>query len=150
MAHAFTTDWSLFYQMLIDRLNEGPVVVATVISNLDESICPAGAKLLVWGDAKTAGTLGSIPLEDIVQATFEVMKTGLPQRMGLAGAQVWLARWQGPDAIATAETLLSLLRSSRPGRLVIPLTGGQSPYVLEAGLSLRNLQGQEAYIEDIP
>ena len=138
----------MLYQTLLKQLYNGPVVVATVVA---ADTGPVGAKLLIWGDAETAGDLDAVT--QLVPAAFEVMKTGLPQQMALPDAaghrQVWLARWQGSAAIAIAQTLVSNLEHKRPQRLVIPLTSGQPAYVIEASQSLRNLQGQSAYIEDI-
>ncbi|MEM9162184.1 MAG: hypothetical protein AAGC54_03845, partial [Cyanobacteria bacterium P01_F01_bin.4] len=92
---------------------------------------------------------------------FEVLKTGIAQRVKLdcgegskrGAMQVWLTRWQGSDAIATAQQLLESLSaplSSPPSRLVIPLVTGQAPYLLSpAKPSLRNLQGGDAFIEEL-
>ncbi|MEO1590333.1 MAG: XdhC family protein [Cyanobacteria bacterium J06632_22] len=141
-----------FYRTLLAQLSQGPVVVATVIAadvTIPTESTTVGAKLLVWGDAETCGPLDAAPL---MQPAFEVMKTGLPQQVTLAhggNLQIWLARWQGVDAIATVQSILSNLSSERPQRLVIPLVSGQTAYVIEAGQSLRNLQGQNAFIEEI-
>ncbi|MEO0541232.1 MAG: hypothetical protein AAFZ80_10255, partial [Cyanobacteria bacterium P01_A01_bin.105] len=84
----------------------------------------------------------------------EVMKTGLPQQTTLSRTpdsrlRVWLARWQGADAIATVQSILSNLENGRLQRLVVPLVSGQAAFVIEAGPSLCNVQGQDAYIEEI-
>ena len=163
-----------FYQRLFDRLQTGPVVLATVIATQGVETIQAGTKMLVWGDAETAGTLGKgVNKIQVMQPAFEVLKTGIAQRLRLdvsedpsseyssdwthrstlvaikqGTLQVWLTRWQGSDAISTAQAILDAFQQNQQSRLVIPLTTGQPPYVLSGdGPSLRNLQGQEAYIE---
>ncbi len=140
-----------FYQTLLEQLASGPVALATVVSGDAEWV---GAKLLIWGDAETAGSLPDATATQLISPAFEVMKTGLPQNITLEISQgdilqVWLARWQGAEAITITQAILTNLQSQRPQRLVIPLVSGQSPYVIEVGQSLRNLQGQNAYIEEI-
>ena len=167
-----------FYQLLFNRLQAGPVVLATVIATQGVETIQAGTKMLIWGDAETAGSLGNgVNKIQVMQAAFEVLKTGIAQRLRLAVSaqdfaletasdfepssntatlvaaekgtlQVWLTRWQGADAISTAQAILDSFQQDQRSRLVIPLTTGLQPYVLSGeGPSLRNLQGQEAYIE---
>jgi xanthine dehydrogenase accessory factor len=155
-----------FYQKLLEQLQTGPVILATVIAGQGSVPREIGAKMLIWGDAESYGTIGGGAGEaKVIQQAFEVLKTGIPQRVqidlsgvedrtteGICGGQmqVWLNRWQGPDAIATTERLMQALTGPVLSRLVIPLVAGQSPYVLtEDSPSLRNLQGQDAYIESL-
>ncbi|MEO0540762.1 MAG: XdhC family protein [Cyanobacteria bacterium P01_A01_bin.105] len=89
-----------FYQTLRNQLTQGPVVLATVIAAENDAV---GAKLLVWGDAETAGNLDETLAMPLMPPAFEVMKTGLPQQTTLSRnpdsrLRVWLARWQGADA----------------------------------------------------
>lgn len=151
------------YQRLLEQLHQGPVILATVIAAQGEAPRAVGAKMLIWGAAETYDSLGD-PMGDfeVIRQSLEVMKTGMPQRLTLDAArdeqemprgkmQLWLNRWQGADAIATVQQVLATLNSASPGsRLVIPLAAGQSPYVLnQENTSLRNLQGKDAYIEDL-
>jgi len=157
MTPLLSTSSQTLYSTLLAQLAHGPVVLATVITVDMPATADAvdvGAKLLIWGDAQTAGNLDTATAATLMPPAFEVMKTGLPQQITLSAAgdgslQVWLARWQGADAIATVQALLSNLSQQRPQRLVIPLVSGQTAHVIEAGQSLRNLQGQNAYIEEI-
>lgn len=155
---------------LLEQLDYGPVVLAIVTATQGDVISQVGDKLLVWGDAQTRGNL----IENTVRATvitqaFSVMKTGIAQRMVIDPGdnlfavssdpethqstdqvQVWLTCWQGEDAIAIAKTALSAMETGQPSRLVVPLVTGQFPYILgPSSPSLRNLQGQNAYIEDL-
>lgn len=159
-----------FFSSLLAQLANGPVVVAIVTATQGDVVSQVGDKLLVWGDAQTMGSL----VEHTVKATvttqsFSVMKTGIAQRMVIDPGNnlfavasnpddpqainqvcVWLTRWQGEGAIATAKAALAALENHRPSRLVIPLVTGQFPYILSPDSpSLRNLQGQDAYIEDL-
>ncbi|MEO0458930.1 MAG: XdhC family protein [Cyanobacteria bacterium P01_A01_bin.114] len=150
------------YQKLYDQLHEGPVAVATVI--LTEGRVPAsvGHKMLIWGDAETCYSLDGGEAEHaVIQQAFTVLKTGIAQRVKLyygTGANrgtmhVWLTRWQGEDAIATAHQLIESLDAepcSPPRRLVIPLVTGQSPFLLTPTRpSLRNLQGGDVFVEEL-
>lgn len=164
-----TTSLELF-SGLLEQLAQGPVVLAIVTATQGHVTSQVGDKLLVWGDAQSTGTL----TENTVKATvitqaFDVLKTGLAQRMvidpgdnmfavssdptantSLDQVQVWLTRWQGADAISTAQHAISALKTSQPSRLIVPLVTGQSPYIINHDLpSLRNLQGQDAYIEEL-
>jgi xanthine dehydrogenase accessory factor len=151
------------YQQLFALLAQGPVIVATVIAAQGETPRGIGAKMLIWGTAETYDSLGD-PASDarVMAQALEVLKTGMPQRLtldiapsapkGIGGTlQLWLSRWQGTDAIATVQQVLTTLETpSSEGRLVIPLVAGQTPYVLsQENSSLRNLQGKDAYIEDL-
>ncbi|MBT9311478.1 XdhC family protein [Leptothoe kymatousa] len=157
------------FSCLLEQLTRGPVVLAIVTATQGDVMSQVGDKLLVWGDAQSEGSL----LEHTVRATvltqsFAVMKTGGAQRMvidpgdnmfavssdpdadSVDQVHVWLTCWQGDDAIATAKTALASLETEQPSRLVVPLVTGQFPYVLGPDSpSLRNLQGQDAYIEDL-
>ena len=170
-----TSSLELFSQLL-EQLSQGPVVLAIVTATQGQVVSKVGEKLLVWGDAKSAGTLSEYTVKAMVIAqSFEVLKTGIAQRMvidpgnnmfavssdpdtstSLGQVQVWLTRWQGDDAIATVQTLLESLKVSQSSRFVVPLGAGQYPYIVDTtntvgknSPSLRNLQGQDAYIETL-
>lgn len=158
------------FSCLLEQLRQGPVVMAIVTATQGDVASQVGDKLLVWGDAQSFGSL----TENTVKATvlsqsFAVMKTGIAQRVVIdpgdnmfavssdpnAGetmhqVHVWVTRLQGESAIATAQAALLALERGQPSRLVVPLVTGQFPYVLGSSCpSLRNLQGQDAYIEDV-
>ncbi|MEA5465607.1 XdhC family protein [Leptothoe sp. PORK10 BA2] len=157
------------FSCLLDRLVEGPVVLAIVTAIQGQVDSQVGEKLLVWGDAQSTGSLTENTVRaTVINQSFEVLKTGIAQRMvidpgdnlfavsSVPGNQsidqvhLWLTRWQGADAIATAQATLSALNASQDSRLIVPLVTGQFPYIINRDSpSLRNLQGQEAYIEDL-
>ncbi|MEO0353041.1 MAG: XdhC family protein [Cyanobacteria bacterium P01_A01_bin.15] len=152
---------------LLDQLSRSPVVLAIVTATQGHVASQVGDKLLIWGDAQSFGSLNDATVTTAVMGqSFAVLKTGIAQRLVVATSagpiqqtapavdtpqvQVWLTRWQGSDAIATAQATLSTLKTSQPGRLVVPLVTGQFPYISgRDSPSLRNLQGQDAYIEDL-
>lgn len=159
-----------FFSSLLTQLSQGPVIFAIVTATQGQVASHVGDKLLIWGDAQSTGSL----MENTVKATvitqsFSVLKTGIAQRMVIDPGNnmfavssmpseekstdqvcVWLTRWQGDDAIAIAKTTLSALESNQPARLIVPLVTGQFPYIINhKSPSLRNLQGQDAYIEEL-
>ena len=151
----------LFYYLL-EQLSKSPVVLAIVTATQGGVTTRVGDKLLIWGDAQSFGNLREDAVNTAVMTqSFAVLKTGIAQRMvidldadkntaGLTQVQVWLTRWQGVDAIATAKATLSALEGPNPSRLIVPLVTGQFPYIInQDSPSLRNLQGQDAYIEDL-
>lgn len=167
--HTKTSSLKLF-SCLLDQLAQGPVVLAVVTATQGQVTSQVGEKLLVWGDAQSFGSL----TEHTVKATaitqsFSVLKTGIAQRMVIDPGDnlfavssnpaaekltnqvhIWLTRWQGDDAIAAAQAALAAIEDSQSGRLIIPLVTGQFPYIINrTSPSLRNLQGQDAYIEDL-
>lgn len=158
------------FSCLLDQLVQGPVVLAIVTAIHGQVDSRVGDKLLVWGDAQSAGSLTENTVKaTVISQAFEVLKTGIAQRMvidpgdnmfavssvpndhkSLDQVHIWLTRWQGEDAIATAQATLSALNASQSSRLIVPLVTGQFPYIINRDSpSLRNLQGQDAYIEDL-
>lgn len=158
------------FSCLLEQLSQGPVVLALVTNTHGQVTSHVTDKLLVWGDAQSFGTLTEHTVKAmVITQSFEVMKTGLAQRMtvdpgnnmfavssdpdgdpSMDQVQVWLTRWQGVDAIAVAQNILAALNAARPSRLIVPLVTGQFPYMIsQDSPSLRNLQGQDAYIEEL-
>lgn len=159
------------FSCLLNQLSQGPVVLAIVTATQGHVDSQVGDKLLIWGDAQSAGSL----TENTVKATvttqaFSVLKTGISQRMVIDPGNnmfavssiptedksttdqvhVWLTCWQGEGAIATAQAMLSAIEAPHTSRLIVPLVTGQFPYIIDRNSpSLRNLQGQDAYIEEL-
>ena len=149
------------FSCLLNQLSKSPVVLAVVTATQGSTTTHVGDKLLIWGDAQSFGDLGEDAVNTaVITQSFAVLKTGIAQRMvidldankpaDLNQVQVWLTRWQGDDAIATAKATLSALDTPAPSRLLIPLVTGKFPYIInQDSPSLRNLQGQDAYIEEL-
>lgn len=158
------------FSCLLDQLSQGPVVLAIVTAIQGQVVSQVGEKLLVWGDAQSTGSLAENTVKaTVITQSFSVMKTGISQRLVIDPGDnmfavssapdadkstdqvhVWLTRWQGEDAIATVQDTLASLKTHQPCRLIVPLVTGQFPYIISRNSpSLRNLQGQDAYIEDL-
>lgn len=165
-----TSPFELF-SCLLEQLSQGPVVLAIVTATQGQVMSQVGDKLLVWGDAQSTGSLTEHTVKaTVIAQSFEVLKTGISQRIvidpgdnmfavssdpeantSMDQVYVWLTRWQGEDAIATVQATLAALEAPQPSRLIVPLVTGQFPYISSGhnSPSLRNLQGQDAYIEDL-
>ncbi|MBX2866101.1 MAG: XdhC family protein [Leptolyngbyaceae cyanobacterium MAG.088] len=158
------------FSCLLEQLSQGPVVFAIVTATQGQVDSQVGEKLLVWGDAQSTGSLTENTVKaTIITQAFSVLKTGIAQKTVIDPGNnmfavssvpatekstdqvhVWLTRWQGEDAIATAQATLCALQTNQPSRLIVPLVTGQFPYIVNHDSpSLRNLQGQEAYIEEL-
>ncbi|HEY9863107.1 MAG TPA: XdhC family protein [Candidatus Obscuribacterales bacterium] len=134
-----------FYQQLIQVLNQGDVVVATVTRVKGSVPREMGAKMIICADGRTFETIGGGAGEfKVIQQAGEVLKTGKKQlvEIDLSGAseretqgvcgglmQVLLERWSGEKAIALTE---KILRNLEIGKSVILVTYFDKtfPYVL--------------------
>ncbi len=117
-----------FYAQVATALAQGPVVVALVTQARGSVPRRPGAALALTA-AATWGTIGGGAGEArVLAAAAQVLATGVPQgvEIDLSGApdrptqgvcggwmRVWLARWQGPEAIALAQTLHRRLRAGQ-------------------------------------
>ena len=158
------------FSCLLEQLSQGPVVLAIVTAIQGQVASQVGEKLILWGDAQSAGSLTENTVKAmIITQSFAVLKTGISQRLVIDPGDnmfavssvpnankstdqvhIWLTRWQGENAIATVQEVLEALKAHQPSRLVVPLVTGQFPYIVSRNSpSLRNLQGQDAYIEEL-
>ena len=134
-----------FYQQLIQVLNQGAAVVATVTRVRGSVPREQGAKMIICEDGRTFNTIGGGAGEaKVIQQAKEVLKTGEKQwvEIDLSGAleretqgvcgglmQVLLERWSGEKAIALAEKILAHLQI---GQSIVLITSfeDQIPYIL--------------------
>lgn len=123
-----------FYQQLIEVLNQGDVVVATVTRVKGSVPREIGAKMLICADGRTFETIGGGAGEfKVIHQAGEVLKTGNKQlvEIDLSGAperetqgvcgglmQVLLERWSGKKAIALTEKILQNLERGESAILV--------------------------------
>lgn len=123
-----------FYQQLIQVLNQGDVVVATVTRVKGSVPREMGAKMIICADGRTFETIGGGAGEfKVIQQAREVLKTGKKQlvEIDLSGAseretqgvcgglmQVLLERWSGKKAIALTEKILQNLEIGKSVILV--------------------------------
>ncbi|MGP1382826.1 MAG: XdhC family protein [Thainema sp.] len=113
------------FQRLHHQLQQGDVVMATVISATGSVPREVGAKMLIWANGETAGTIGGGAGEaKVIQAARETLQTGHPQRVeiDLSGAthrltqgvcggcmQVWLGLWSGSMAVNRVREIITVL-----------------------------------------
>lgn len=113
------------FQQLHQQLQQGAVVMATVIRSAGSVPREVGAKMLIWANGETAGTIGGGAGEaKVIQAALATLKTGISQRVeiDLSGAtnrttqgvcggymQVWLLHWSGTAAISRVRDILAAL-----------------------------------------
>jgi len=69
-----------FFQQLASAINSGKsVCLATVVNAEGSTPREAGAKMLVFADGKTVGTVGGSLLEkDVIDKAVDILKSGSP------------------------------------------------------------------------
>lgn len=135
-----------FYRQLAQILQQGAVVLATVIFAKGSVPREIGAKMMIDAEGQIFNTIGGgageakviqhakIVLETGHKQFVEIDLTGTPQRdtQGICGGkmQVWLERWSGKAAIDLVQTMIKTLQSGQSLNLVTPFTPHQTPYLL--------------------
>ena len=135
-----------FYQQLKDKLEQEPVVLATIVKITGSAPRELGAKMVICQDKSIIGTIGGGAGEGkVIEQALSVLETGNKQlvEIDLTGAsgrdiqgvcggkvQVWL-EWMGEGAIALIEQILNLLAAGKVGKLVTPLLADQHPFLIE-------------------
>lgn len=151
------------YQQLAQALEQGPAVLATVVSVKGSTPREVGAKMILCADGRTFNTIGGGAGEaKVIQQAMTVLATGekqfawidlsgAPQRetQGICGGtmQVWLERWSGEAAIALVKQILDLLQSGQTATLVTPFAPEKLPYLLPQAAAIPDLT--HAFIETI-
>ncbi|MBE9042952.1 XdhC family protein [Pleurocapsales cyanobacterium LEGE 10410] len=134
-----------FYQQLKCYLKSNPVVLATIVEVVGSAPREVAAKMAVFQDKTTIGTIGGGAGEGkVIQQASIVLKTGKKQliEIDLTGApgkdiqgvcggkvRVWLERWSGEGAIALVEQILELLKIGQSANLVVPFAENAQPYL---------------------
>jgi xanthine dehydrogenase accessory factor len=134
------------YRNLAKALEQGAVVLATVVQTQGSVPREVGAKMIVWADGSISGTIGGGAGEaKVIQQAKQVLESGENQKVvvdltgaahretqGICGGmmQVWLGRWAGEDALALVQQILTRLEAGQPTTLVTPFDSAQSPYLL--------------------
>ena len=135
-----------FYQQLKDKLEQEPVVLATIVKITGSAPREVAAKMVICQDKSIIGTIGGGAGEGkVIEQALSVLETGNKQlvEIDLTGApgrdiqgvcggkvQVWL-EWMGEEAIALIEQILNLLAAGKVGKLVTPLLVDQKPFLIE-------------------
>ena len=135
-----------FYRHLVQILETEPIALATVISIKGSVPREVGAKMVIWEEGRTFGTIGGGAGEaKVIQHAKTVLTTGdkqqveidlsgSPQRatQGVCGGmmQVLVERWSGDRAIALIDQILTHLEAGQPITLVTPLISPSLPYLI--------------------
>uniref|UniRef100_A0A832H5C2 XdhC/CoxI family protein n=1 Tax=Oscillatoriales cyanobacterium SpSt-402 TaxID=2282168 RepID=A0A832H5C2_9CYAN len=135
----------VFYRQLAQTLHHHAVVLATVIDVKGSVPREVGAKMVVYADGQTIGTIGGGAGEaKVIRQAMDVLQTGEKQWVeidlsgtphrnteGICGGimQVWLERWQGETAIALIQQILTHLESGQSVTLVTPFEQPRSPFL---------------------
>lgn len=165
------------FQQLHHQLQQEAVVTATVISGAGSVPREVGAKMLIWANGKTTGTIGGGAGEaKVIQAAQATLATGQTQRIDidLSGAthratqgvcgghmQVWLVRWSGTVALNRVREIIDTLSNVNQlsSYLVWPLVDGVDftvqltdstaalPYIADGRLSGATLGFDCQYLE---
>ncbi|MBW4693341.1 MAG: XdhC family protein [Lyngbya sp. HA4199-MV5] len=134
-----------FCQQLAIALQNGSVVLATVVDVKGSVPREVGAMMVICADGSTIGTIGGGAGEaSVIAQARHVLVTGEKQsvtidlsgnpeqlKQGICGGmmQVWLERWQGEPAIALTHDIIALLQAGQSGSLIIPFAPNRSPYL---------------------
>ena len=151
-----------FYQQLIQVLNQGDVVVATVTRVKGSVPREMGAKMIICADGRTFDTIGGGAGEfKVIQQAGEVLKTGkkqlveidlsgTPERetQGVCGGlmQVLLERWSGEKAIALTKKILQNLETGKSAILITDFDK-TFPYLLPENYLISN--SDQTFIETL-
>ncbi len=135
-----------FYRQLVQLLKTEPIALATIIFTKGSVPREVGAKMVIWGDQHTLGTIGGGAGEaKVIQQAKTVLATGEKQRVdidlsgslqrqtqGVCGGmmQVWVERWSGDWAIALIDQILTHLEAGQSVTLITPLTAPSLPYLI--------------------
>jgi xanthine dehydrogenase accessory factor len=131
-----------FYRQLAQALEQGAVVLATVVQIKGSVPREVGAKMVVAADG-SFGTIGGGAGEaKVIERAKIVLQTGEKQLVeidltgtadqklseretqGICGGimQVWLERWSGAAAVALVQQILTQLQAGQSVTLVMPFT----------------------------
>ena len=135
-----------FYQQLKHRLEQEPVVLATIVKVIGSAPREVGAKMVICSDGSIIGTIGGGAGEGkVIKQALKVFKTekkqlveidltGTPEKdiQGVCGGkvQVWLEIWSGEGAIALVEQILKLFKTGQSAELITPFEDNTKPYLI--------------------
>ncbi|MEM6838080.1 MAG: XdhC family protein [Cyanobacteria bacterium P01_C01_bin.120] len=158
------TSTPAFYQQLRDRLDQGPVVVATIINTTGSAPREVGAKMAIGPDATIIGTIGGGAGEGkVMQQALALLQqgdrqwvdidlTGATNRdiQGICGGKVrvWLQKWSGQAAIALVDQILRCFATGTVSTLVTPLSEKRLPYLLVKPIQTKQPNGRSERLRD--
>lgn len=152
-----------FYTQLQQQLQQGSIVLATVIHSKGSVPREVGAKMIVGADGHIVQTIGGGAGEaKVIRQAITLLETGEKQLVeidltgdladasqretqGICGGwmQVWLERWSGETSIALVQQILDRLQSGQSVTLVTPFQSSQFPYLLDNPLLGDQLLGDQ-------
>ena len=123
-----------------------PVVLATVVTTKGSTPREVGAKMLITSQVQVGTIGGGAGEAKVFQQALEILATGhkqlveinllgaLGQSEGICGGimEVWIERWQGDEAIALIQEILTSLKAGQSITLLTPLVQNQAPYLFPA------------------
>jgi xanthine dehydrogenase accessory factor len=134
-----------FYQKLAETLKQTSVVLATVTNTKGSVPREIGAKMLIFLNSKTFGTIGGGAGEaKIINQALQIFQTGkkqlieidlsgAPQRetQGICGGTmlVLLELWSDNKAITLVNQILDILTSGQRGIIITPFDADKKPYL---------------------
>lgn len=153
-----------FFQQFAQCLEQGAVVLATVVDIAGSVPREIGAKMLVNAQGEIWGTIGGGAGEAmVIRQALIVIASGHPQfvDIDLSGAahrsiqgvcggmmQVWLQRWQGEGAIALVQEIIATLQAGSALTLVTPYGAKSLPYLLKHPTQADHL-AEHAFVEPL-
>lgn len=164
-----------FYAQLQQGLQQGPIVLATVIQSKGSVPRETGAKMIVCADGQIVQTIGGGAGEaKVIRQAMTLLETGEKQLVeidlsgglgdasqretqGICGGwmRVWLECWSGQGSIALVQQILDRLQFGQSVTLFTPFQSSQSPYLLDEPLSGEQgsgeqfVLGQDGFVETI-
>jgi xanthine dehydrogenase accessory factor len=154
-----------FYQQLTEVLKQTPVVLATVSSVQGSVPREVGAKMFIYGEGRTFGTIGGGAGEaKVCQQALEVLQTGKKQfveidlsgspnrqTQGVCGGMmlVWLELWLGSDRLNLVNQIIDILTSGGCGALVTPFDVVEKPHLQTIDVPTFPLLKNNALVEPL-
>lgn len=132
-----------FYEKLATKLQQHPVVIATVTSTKGSVPREVGAKMLIGADGKTWGTVGGGAGEGKVyqqalkllstgsKKFVEIDLTGTPDTQGVCGGKmlVCLEVWSKTEYLDLVNQIINILTSGKSLAIVTPFDTNAKPYL---------------------
>lgn len=153
-----------FYRQMADQLNQGPIVLATVVAVTGSVPREVGAKMMVCPNGQIIGTIGGGAGEGkVYQQALEILTSGergfveidlsgAPQRdtQGVCGGhmRVWVERWSGETARSRVQQILQCMQIGEPAALMISFTD-EPPALIQPYAGLEVVVKPEGMIEPL-
>ncbi|MFH7026004.1 MAG: XdhC family protein [Heteroscytonema crispum UTEX LB 1556] len=154
-----------FYQKLAETLKQTSIVLATVTNTKGSVPREIGAKMFIYPNSKTFGTIGGGAGEaKVINHALQLFQTqkkqlveidlsGAPQRetQGICGGTmlVLLELWSGDEAVTLVNQILDILTSAQSGTIITPFDAEKKPYLKTSQTSNLPIVENNALIEPL-